>query len=112
MKKSTNRDKLGLSGDPFREGQGFGFRRERWGMTISDRVALAAFAEGRSAVDAQELMHAWTGCMASEISRKMAGLMQRGLLEPSTRGVVLSVRGYECMCCLEKRGVGSCPEIA
>jgi len=81
-------------------------------MTISDRVALAAFAEGRSAVDAQERMHAWTGCRACEISQKMAGLMQRGLLEPSTRGVVLSAQGYDCMCCLMRRGEGSCPEIA
>jgi hypothetical protein len=81
-------------------------------MTISDRVALAAFAEGRSAVDAQELMQVWTGCMASEVSQKMAALVQRGLLEPSTCGVVLSARGYECMWCLEKQGEASCPEMA
>jgi hypothetical protein len=81
-------------------------------MTISDRVALAAFEQGRTAVDAQELMVAWTGCMAAEISQKMASLLQRGMLEPSTRGVVLSARGRECRRCLEERGEGVCPEIA
>ena len=62
-------------------------------MTIPDDVALQAFVEGSTAVDARELLMRWTGCSDREVSQKSAALLEAGLLQPSSAGLILSHQG-------------------
>ncbi|HKL78333.1 MAG TPA: hypothetical protein VJ985_08235 [Gammaproteobacteria bacterium] len=81
-------------------------------MAISDHLALKAFAQGRTAVEAQALLREWTGCCDAAIGQKISQLLEHGLLAPSAQGLVLSAKGAEVVSDANREAGSQRPETA